>query len=210
MNSFRAARDFMLAAAVVAMCSAAAGAISDPVSMDAAKERAASGVIWTGGPPTMACISGSIGGSFFSVFFELYNSRRKRIQFKRNKKKYFEDDMFMAQQMALKFLLQPPLAIALTFPVIYYSHILFETEMIAFVAFVIGACGVPLIGLLAPVFENVFIPAVGHAGVAVINAFGRAFAWRVTAAVAPDMSNPGCDPKPKPKRKRRALKRTPP
>lgn len=207
MLTARVARRIFLASAVCALCSAAAGAISDPKAMDEAKDKQNEGIIWTGGPPTFACVAGALGGALTCIAIEMHNARRRHRRCQNNGVPYNELDEFVNSGMVWKIVASPPLAIVGTYPIMYWIPIPFEVELIMAVSFALGATGVPLINLGVPLVENFLFPAAGRAGAAFIAALIAALSFRITNVLAPDMdnSNPGTepdhDPQPKPKPK---------
>jgi hypothetical protein len=196
-HSLLFANKLIMVAAFCAMTTSLAAALLETEQMDRAIESHRDGAIWVGGTPTLACIAGALGGSFFSICYELYRLRSRRMTKKTTPNE--ELDEFMKQRLALKFLMQPILSLVGTSPLIHYAGIPFTIEMILLVSFFIGSVGVWLINICAPWVENVLIPAV-------IQAFTRR---AVVVINPPDISTPGEEPKPKPKRKRRAPKLKP-
>lgn len=117
--------------------SALVAGLMEPGSLQQAADRAAEGVIWTGGTPVLLCIAGAVGGSIFSVGWELLATSKPMPTWK----------------VCVKVLMQPLLAIAGTSPAIYWLKLPFTQDTILFVSFAIGALGVYLLRKCLPAIE---------------------------------------------------------
>jgi hypothetical protein len=197
----KVATKLIMVAAASAFCASAAASIGTPEEMELAQEQFRDGAIWVWGRTTLICITGALGGSFFSVGFELYRLKQRRMNCKRPTQD--EVDEFLTTRLALKFLMQPVLAIVVTFPLLRCLPIQFNEESILLVSFVVGSCGVWFVNLVAPWTEKSFLPAVGAALVGIVPAIIAGLTRRAVPEVkdsdfAPPYHPPAPEPVPVP------------
>ena len=128
-----------------------AAAAPEP-AMQAAQDRFEEGFLWPGGPPLLIVIGGSIGGSLFSIGFELLRMR--------------DNEALPMRRLVVKMAIQPLLAIVGTTPTIKVLQMsvsdlitMGETSLLA-VSFCIGGSGVFVLTILMPAIENRWMPKI--------------------------------------------------